>query len=464
MTASSGSADRSPDLAVVGGGAGGLAAARAAARRSANVLLVQLGPLGGDCTFTGCVPSKTLIEVARRREPFDRAIAAARAAVEHIAATETDEVLRREGVEVLHGWAEFRRPGLLYVDGTAIHAPKVIIATGARPAIPPIDGLGDVDYLTNETVWDLDALPPSLVVLGGGAIGCELAQAFARLGSTVTVIEGADRILPREDPDASAVITHAFAADGIEVRTGDSVRRVEALDRKGAVRLDLADGSNLEADRLLVAVGRAGATDGLGLDAADIATDRGFVTTDDTLRTSAKGVWAVGDVTGRLQFTHAADEMGRIAAANALGRSSRRRFRADAVPWVTFTDPEVAQVGITEAEADAAAQGARVAYLPMSEVDRAIAAQETDGFVKLIAGPRRLLRNAGGGRILGATIVASRAGEMIHEPALAMRTGMFAGRLAQTVHAYPTWSIAVRQAAAQFFMETGGRKARAARR
>lgn len=457
MTASSGRADRSPDLVVVGGGAGGLAAARAGARHGARVLLVQRGPLGGDCTFTGCVPSKALIEAARRREPFDRAIAAAHAAVEVIAATETDEVLQREGVEVLHGWATFPQPGVLDVDGTVIHAPKVILATGARPAIPPVDGLGDIDYLTSETVWDLDALPPSLAVLGGGAIGCELAQAFARLGSTVTVIEGLDRILPREDPDASAVITHALRADGVAVRTGQSVRRVDPLDRKGAVRLELADGSTLEADRLLVAVGRAGSIDGLGLEAAGVETDRGFVTTDDTLATTAKGVWAVGDVTGRLQFTHAADEMGRIAAANALGRSSRRRFRADAVPWVTFTDPEVAQVGITEA--DAAAQGGRVAYLPMSEVDRAIAAQETLGFVKLIAGPRRLLRNAGGGRVLGATIVASRAGEMIHEPALAMRTGMFTGRLAQTVHAYPTWSVAVRQAAAQFFMETGGRRA-----
>ncbi len=304
-------------------------------------------------------------------------------------------------------------------------------------------------------------MPSSLAVLGGGSIGCELAQAFSRLGSTVTVIEGLDRILPREDPDASAVITEALCADGVTIRTAEVVERVAALDRKGAAQLHLADGSTVEAERLLVAVGRSGAIGGLGLDAVDIETARGFIATDGTLATTAKGVWAVGDVTGRRQFTHAADEMGRIAAANALGRSARRRFSADAVPSVTFTDPEVAQVGSTEA--DAAEQGGRVAYLPMSEVDRAIAAQETFGFVKLIAGPRRLLRNAGGGRVLGATIVASRAGEMIHEPALAMRTGMFTGRLAQTVHAYPTWSVAVRQAAAQFFVETRGRRARAAR-
>lgn len=462
MTASSRPLDRLADLVVVGGGAGGLAAARAGARRGARVLLVQQGPLGGDCTFTGCIPSKALIEAAHRRVPFDRAILAARRAVEVVAATETDDVLRREGVEVTHGWATFREPGVLDVDGAVVRARRVVIATGARPVVPPIEGLDETDHLTNETVWDLDALPPSLAVLGGGAVGCELAQAFARLGSTVTVIEALDRILPAEEPEASAVVTEALTADGVAVRTGQAVARVEPLARKGAVRLHLADGATVDADRLLVAVGRTGTIEGLGLDAAGVETAGGFITTDDTLATTAAGVWAVGDATGRLQFTHAADEMGRVAAANALGRSGRRRFRTDAVPWVTFTDPEVAQVGITEVET--AGRGGRVAYLPMSEVDRAIAAEETLGFVKLVAGPRRLLRNTGGGRVLGATIVASRAGEMIHEPALAMRTGMFAGRLAQTVHAYPTWSVAVRQAAAQLFMETGGRRARAARR
>jgi pyruvate/2-oxoglutarate dehydrogenase complex dihydrolipoamide dehydrogenase (E3) component len=462
MTASSRPIDRHADLVVVGGGAGGLAAARAGARRGARVLLVQQGPLGGDCTFTGCVPSKALIEAARRRDPFERAIAAARRAIEVVAATETDDVLQREGVQVAHGWATFREPGVLDVDGAVVRARRVVIATGARPVVPPIEGLDETDHLTNETVWDLDALPPSLAVLGGGAVGCELAQAFARLGSTVTVIEALDRILPPEDPEAAAVVTEALTTDGVAVRTGQAVARVEPLARKGAVRLHMADGATVDADRLLVAVGRTGTIEGLGLDAAGVETAGGFITTDDTLATTARGVWAAGDATGRLQFTHAADEMGRVAAANALGRSGRRRFRTDAVPWVTFTDPEVAQVGLTE---DAAAdRGGRVAYLPMREVDRAIAAEETLGFVKLVAGPRRLLRNAGGGRLLGATIVASRAGEMIHEPALAMRTGMFAGRLAQTVHAYPTWSVAVRQAAAQLFMETGGRHARAARR
>jgi pyruvate/2-oxoglutarate dehydrogenase complex dihydrolipoamide dehydrogenase (E3) component len=212
-----------------------------------------------------------------------------------------------------------------------------------------------------------------------------------------------------------------------------------------------------------VTVGRAPVTAGLDPGAAGVETDeRGIITVDDRLATSASGVYAVGDVTGRLQVTHAADEMGRTAAVNALRRPARLRFRTATVPWVTFTSPEVARVGMTESEA--AEHGGRVAFLPMSEVDRAVAAGATDGFVKLVAGPRTLLRNLGGGRLLGATIVGERAGEMIHEVALAMRTRAFTGRLAQTVHAYPTWSTAVRSTAAQFFLERDGRRARPAER
>jgi pyruvate/2-oxoglutarate dehydrogenase complex dihydrolipoamide dehydrogenase (E3) component len=218
----------------------------------------------------------------------------------------------------------------------------------------------------------------------------------------------------------------------------------------------------VQAERLLVAVGRRPDTDGLDFAAAGVETDRrGFVRTDPHLGTTAKTVYAVGDVTGGLQFTHAADEMGRIAAANALGRVQWRAYRPDATPWVTFTDPEVGRVGITEEQA--AGHGGQVAFLPMSEVDRAITAGRTDGFVKLIAGPRPLLRGAGGGRLLGASIVAERGGDMVAEAAQAIRTRMFAGRLAQTTHAYPSWALAVQQAAAQFFFEIGGRKARPAR-
>jgi len=450
------------DVIVIGGGAGGLSAARSAARRGARTLLVQQGRLGGDCTFTGCVPSKTLIEAAERGQTFDAAMQSVHAAVGEIAANEDEDALQREAVEVRHGWARFTGPGRLDVEGRPVAASRVIIATGAGPLVPPIAGLEDAGYLTSETVWDLDRLPASLVVLGGGAVGCELANAFARFGTEVTIVEGADRILRDEEPETSRVISHALKEVGVTILTSHDARRVQRSGA-GGMRLALAGGTTVEAERLLVAVGRQAAVEGMGLDAAGVEVDQGVIVTDASLATTAAGVWAVGDVNGRLPFTHAANEMGRIAAGNALSKYAKvkpRMFRPDRVPWVTFTAPEVGRVGRTEAEA--AEHGGRVAYLPMAEVDRAIAAGQTDGFVKLIAGPRRGLGNFAGGKLLGATIVAPRAGELIHEPALAMRTHMFTGRLAQTVHAYPTWSVAVQQAAAQFFQQVGGREARPA--
>ncbi|TDE35700.1 FAD-dependent oxidoreductase [Actinomadura sp. 6K520] len=447
------------DLIVLGGGAAGLAAARTGAGLGARTLLVADGPIGGDCTFTGCVPSKTLIEHAGRGASFTEAMAAVRGAIQAIAATETAEVLRGEGIEVLSGRAAFRSRRMVAVGARELRAGSFVIATGARPAVPPVPGLADVPYLTSDTVFGLDDPPRSLAVLGGGTTGCELAQAFGRLGVEVTVVEAADRLLPQADPDASGVIADVFAREGITVRTGTGV--VAAGAASGGVRLELSGGDPVEAQRLLVAVGRTPVTDGLGLDAAGVRTgDTGRVITGRRLATTAVGVYAAGDVTGRLQLTHAAYAMGRVAARNALGGRRKASYRDDATPRVVFTDPEVAQVGLTVAEAVEAGLDARVAELPMSDLDRAVTAGRTDGFVRLVAGPRRLLGHRGGGRVLGATIVAARAGEMIHEPALAMRTGMFTGRLAQTVHAYPTWSIAVQQAAAQFFGAYGGRTAR----
>ena len=453
------------DLVVIGGGAAGITAAREGARRGARTALVQDGPVGGDCTFTGCVPSKTLLAAAARGESFDEAMAAVRMAVARIAASEDDVALKRYGVSVIHGRAVLRSRHEVDADGARLRCRRMIIATGAGPTVPPIEGLRDSDYLTNESVFSLPSLPPRLAVLGGGATGCELAQAFARLGSAVTVIEAEDRLLPREEPEASDVVAAALAADGVAIGTGAAIESVDAPDDRGEARLQLSSGTVVEADRILVAVGRRPATAGLGLTDVGVAVDeRGHVCTDATLATSVKGVWAIGDVTGRMPFTHAAARMGFVGARNALARRARRRERFDPtpIPWVTFTAPEVGRVGMTEA--DASAHGGRVAYLPLDAVDRAVTSGETRGFVKLIAGPRRLLRNAGGGRLLGATVVAPTGGELIHEAALAMRTRMFTGRLAQTTHAYPTWSTAIQQAAAQFFFELDGRTARPARR
>ena len=452
------------DLIVIGGGAAGLGAARAGAARGARTLLVSEGEIGGECTFTGCVPSKTLIEAAARGAVFPAAMAKVREAVAAIAATETAGVLSREGVEVLRGRAVFTAPLEVSVEGRVLRAGRFVIATGSRPALPPVPGLAETAYLTSENVFGLDQLPGRLAVLGGGAVGCELAQAFNRLGSEVTIVEAAPRLLAAADPAASGIIERVFRAEHISVRTGVAAAGVKESPRGVSVRL--ASGEETEADRLLVATGRRPAAGHLGLEAAGVRLDEhGCIVTDRHLATTARGIFAAGDVTGRMPFTHAAHAMGRLAARNALRRrwSPPGVFATSAIPWVVFTDPEVAQVGLTEAQA-AAQAGARVAYLPMGEVDRAVTAGRTDGFVKIIAGPRRVLGSAGGGRVLGAAIVAARAGEMIHEPALAMRTGMFTGRLAQTVHAYPAWSLAIQQAAAQFFGQVGGRTARPAGR
>ncbi len=448
------------DLIIIGGGAGGLGAARAARWAGADVLLVNDGPLGGDCTFTGCVPSKTLLAAAHQGLDFTAAMARVTATVERIAETETADVLRAEGVQVAEGRARLLSADSVAIGDRRVGAPRIIVATGGRPSVPPIPGLDEVEVLTNETVFSMTTAPASLGIIGGGPIGCELAQAFAGLGVAVSLFEGLPRLLSREEPMAAAVVEASLTGRGVQVHTDTAIRRVEP--RPDGIAL-LTDHGETVVERLLVAAGRTPNSGGLGLEELGVDVDgRGHIVTDDRLETDVGGVFAVGDVTGKLPFTHAADEMGRLAAGNALKKGVRGRFRTSWVPWATFTDPEVARVGMTEAEA--AGRGGRVAELPFTEMDRAITDDRTEGFVKLIAGPKTLTRNAFGGQVLGATIVAPRAGEMIHEVALAMRTRMFAGRLAQTVHAYPTWSYAIQKAAGQFFGEVEGRTARPARR
>ena len=456
--------DRDYDLIVIGGGAAGLAAAQAAAAARARTLLVAEGEIGGECTFTGCVPSKTLIEAAARGASFTEAAAAVRKAVAAIAATETVEMLTRHGIEVVRGRAAFISPREVTADGRVLRARGFVVATGSRPTVPPVSGLAGVPYLTNENVFGLTELPASLAILGGGPVGCELAQALARLGSRVTLVEAAPRLLPSADPAAATVISEVFAAEGITVRTGSPVETVTSIQNGGGFLLRLHDTTEVTAEKLLVASGRTPATVGLGLADAGICRSGSAVAVNSALATTARGVYAAGDVTGLMPFTHAAYAMGRIAARNALRKHRPpERFSPAGIPWAVFTDPEVAQAGLTEEQAAVRVPGARVAYLPMREVDRAATAGRTEGFIKIIAGPRRLAGRLGGGRVLGAIIVAPRAGDMIGEIALAMRTGMFTGRLAQTTHAYPTWSLAIQQAAAQFFDGYGDRAARPAR-
>ncbi|MDV6013639.1 NAD(P)/FAD-dependent oxidoreductase [Haloechinothrix sp. LS1_15] len=446
------------DLVVLGGGAAGLAAASTGVRQGATTLLVTESPPGGDCTFTGCVPSKTVIEAAAAGLPFGRAMARAREVVARIGATEDESVLRARGIDVMRGHARLLSRDRIQVGTRVVRAPRMVLATGSAPMVPPIGNLADVPVLTTDTVFDLEAAPDSLAILGGGANGCELAQAFARLGIPVSLVESEGTLLPGTDPDVSALIGESLAADGVDVRVDAPVSSVHGDGQE----ITLTAGSaTLSAQRLLVTTGRAPVTADLGLDAAGVATDhRGFVVVDRHLRTTVPGITAAGDVTGLSGHTHAAYAMGRVAATAALRRTRKPVFGTGAIPEVVFTTPEVATVGTFEH--DVTDHRVRVAYLPMAEVDRAVTAGATTGFVKLIAGPRRGLGRLGGGKLLGATVVAERAGELISEATLAIDTGMFTGRLAQTIHPYPTWSIALQQAAAQFFGSHGGRTARRA--
>ncbi len=452
------------DLIVVGGGAAGLGAAKAANRSGKRVLLVNEGQPGGDCTFTGCVPSKALISQAAKGASFDEAMAHVRSSVDTIAATETFSVLQQHGISTLDGRAVFVGPKQIEVDGRTYSAEKFVVATGSRAFVPPVPGLDSVPILTNHNLFSpgtdgLGAAPKTIAVLGGGPIGAELSQAFARLGIHVTVFEMADRILGREEPEASTIVADALTADGVDVRTGTAVTEVAAA--PGGVSVQTGDGS-ATFEHLLVATGRTPNSADLGLEALGVAlSSRGHIEADDKLQTSIEHIYAAGDVTGKLPFTHAADEMGRLAAGHALRLNQRWKFSERAIPWATFTAPEVARVGVTEAQA--ASMGGRVAHLPLADVDRAITDGATNGFIKIIAGPKLVSRRMFGGEIIGATIVAPRAGEMINEIALAMRTRMFTGRLAQATHAYPTWSFAIPQAIAQFFFEQNGHKARPAR-
>lgn len=432
------------DLVVLGGGTAGIVGAKTAARLGARVLLVERAQPGGDCLWTGCVPSKALlasaeaaasarrastlgIDVDRVDVDFAGVMSHVRGAIAHIAPTDSAEALQRNDVHVMRGTGTFTAHRRLDVDGRQVGFRQALLATGAAPALPPIPGLADSRPLTSDTIWSLSELPGRLAVLGGGSIGCELGQAFSRLGAQVILVEGADRILPREDEDAAAVVTDALGADGVKIRAGVTVVQVVGSSGAGGALL-LGDGSRVDFEHLLVAVGRSPRTRDLGLNAAGIETDpRGFVVVDAHLRTTNAHVWAAGDLTGHPQFTHLAGVHASTAATNAV-LGLRRKVSLSALPRVTFTHPEVAAVGLpTQRSRD----GLQVRSWPDSHVDRAVAEGQTTGFTKLVTDRR--------GRILGATVVGPRAGETLAELTLAVRLGLTTRQLAGTTHPYPTF-------------------------
>lgn len=448
----------SVDLAIVGGGTAGIIAAKTAGTLGAHVVLVERDRTGGDCLWTGCVPSKTLIAVAARIHAARRAaefatdpvtievdfatvMAAVRRAIERVEPADSPDALRRAGAEVITGDAVFTGPREIRVGERRLRFRYALVATGSAPRLPPVPGLAEVKPLTSDTVWDITEPPRRLVVLGGGPIGCEFGQAFARLGSEVTIVEAVDRLIPREEPRAAAVLAARLAAEGVRVLTDTTPVRATGI--PGSVELHVTgpDGrAVLCCDQVLVATGRHPRTGGLGLDAAGVVVDeRGAVAVDTRLRTSNPRVYAAGDVTGAPAFTHVAGIHGSIAATNAL-LGPFRRVDHDRMPRVTFTDPEIAHVGLTADQArQRHGEQVRVRVLPHAEVDRAITEDDSDGFTQVVLGR--------GNRVLGVTIVAPRAGEMLAEPAAVVARAGRLREVSSVVHAYPTWADGVWNAA-----------------
>ncbi|HJR53039.1 MAG TPA: mercuric reductase, partial [Gemmatimonadota bacterium] len=443
------------NLVVVGGGTAGLVSAAGAAGLGARVALVERGLLGGDCLNTGCVPSKALLASARTAAPdFAAAMDRMRRIRAELADHDSAPRFRELGVDVFLGEARFVTPDAVEVEGARLRFARAVIATGARPAVPSIPGLAEAGYLTSETVFDLTAPPARLAILGGGPIGCELAQAFARFGSRVVIVEREERLLPAEDPDVSEVIRDALSADGVELALGAMLVRVERTPSGIRLTLDQPAGRrSVETDAILVAAGRSPDVAGLGLEAAGVELDvRGTIRTDDRLRTTNPRIYAAGDVVGGRQFTHLADAHARIVLRNALFPGSAK-VSALTVPECTFTDPEVARVGHTLASAAAAGLRPRAFVQPFDAVDRARLEGEEHGFARVLVEER-------GDAIVAATIVGRHAGELIAIVALAMESGAGLADLAGIVWPYPTRAQVLGAIADQYQRSRIGPRAR----
>ncbi|SHO59117.1 FAD-dependent oxidoreductase [Vibrio quintilis] len=458
------------NLIVIGAGAGGLVTAYIAAAVKAKVTLVEAHKMGGDCLNYGCVPSKALIKSAKvaqqmrhaerygleSGEPvfsFRRVMARVHEVIRAVEPHDSIERYTKLGVEVIEGYARLIDPWTVEIkrhDGEVqrLTGRATVLATGARPFVPPLPGIDDVGYVTSDTLWDAfaerDQAPERLVVLGGGPIGCELAQSFARLGSQVTQVEMAPRIMVREDEEVSALVTASLEADGVTMLTGHQALRCE---QNGATKRLIVSAGNgekaIEFDELLCAVGRVARLEGFGLETLGIETERTIVT-NDYLETLYPNIFAAGDVAGPYQFTHTAAHQAWYAAVNALF-GQFKKFKVDyrVIPWTTFVEPEVARVGLNEQEARETGIAYEVTRFGLDDLDRAIAESERHGFVKVLTEP-------GKDRILGVTIVGEHGGDLMAEFVLAMKHGLGLNKILGTIHAYPTWAEANKYAAGEW--------------
>ncbi|QPC86598.1 dihydrolipoamide dehydrogenase [Mesorhizobium sp. NBSH29] len=447
-----------PDICIIGAGSGGLSVAAAAASFGVPVVLIEKGKMGGDCLNYGCVPSKALLAAAKRAHQMRHGSAFGIADVEpdvdfanvnrHVhqviaAIAPNDSVARFTalGVHVIQAEARFTDSRTVVAGDVIIRARRFVIATGSAPAVPPIQGLDNVDYLTNETLFDLTRLPRHLIIIGGGPIGLEMAQAHRRLGSEVTVLERSTA-LAKDDPELAAIVVTSLRAEGVVIREGTEVSRVEKRGKTGLRVFCKGSDEPVDGTHLLVATGRSANIEGLDLDKAGIAFDKKGLQVTDKLRTSNSRVYAVGDCAGSLQFTHVASYHASLVMRPLLFRLPAKENRT-IIPWVTYTDPELAHVGLGEEAARKEHGTIRVLRWPLGENDRAQTERQTEGHIKLIASKR--------GKILGASIVGAHAGEMIHMWALAISKGMSLRDISAYVPPYPTVSEIGKRAAITYF-------------
>jgi len=448
------------DLTIIGGGSGGLTAARLAASLGARVLLIDKERLGGDCLNYGCVPSKSLIHVA---QVVHQAQNAAKLGLmptnvtidlakinnyiqEVIGRVAESEKVYSEGITVKFGKVSFNSATELTLNGESFFSRNTLITTGSRPLVPQIEGLEETGYLTNEDVFNLLRLPSSLVIVGGGPIGVELGQSFRRLGTNVTIIEGLDRILPKEDPEVSATLSAVLKSEGINVVTNALFVNAKRDGNQKVVTAKQGEQLlNFYADEILLTLGRRPNVEGLHLEAAGITYDSKGIKVNEHLQTSAPNIFAIGDVIGGYLFTHVAAYQAGVAVRNALVPLGKKKVDYRVVPWCTFTDPEAARVGLTPDEASKQHKLVRIVKFPWADIDRAQAESETVGFIKLVLAGKKE-------EIVGAHMVGARAGELLGEMALAMRHHLALNDILNTIHAYPTMSTGIQQTAFEAYL------------
>ncbi|WP_428676644.1 dihydrolipoyl dehydrogenase family protein [Reyranella sp.] len=449
-----------PDVCIVGGGSAGLVVAAGAAQLGLDVVLVERALMGGDCLNYGCVPSKALIAAAKAAqaqrsgaafgiapvEPavdFGKVMDHVAGVIAAIAPNDSVERFEKLGVRVLPEEARFTGRTELQAGSHRIRSKRIVLATGSRPTVPPVPGLAEVPHFTNETIFANRILPSHLVVLGGGPIGLEMAQAFRRLGAKVTVLEAAT-CLAKDDPELAAIVVARLRREGVELHEKTKVARIERT--AGGIAAVLEEGGRIEGSHLLVATGRAPTTDGLDLDKAGIAHDKRGITVDDSLRTSNRNVWAIGDCNGRYAFTHMAGHEASLFIRGALFRAPAK-LDPSIVPWATYTDPELAQVGLNERDARARhGDGVKILRWTFADNDRAQTERETDGLVKVVTDRR--------GRVLGAGIAGPQAGELIQTWCLALAGRLKVATLASFVPPYPTLGETAKRAAGSYYTET----------